>query len=75
MTQYDGSPQNAEYAEQRMRNEPIVENTQIKGTSDTHPSLSPHDDWADFEVMPYLVGRHGFSEIRGSYARHALEGD
>ena len=74
MTQYDGSPQNAEYAEQRMRNEPIVENTQIKGTSDTHPSLSPHDDWADFEVMPYLVGRHGFSEIRGSYVRHALGG-
>ena len=72
MAQYDGSPQDVEYAEQRMRNEPIVENTQIKGTSDTHPLLSPNDDWANFEVMPYLVGREGVSEIRGSYLRHAL---
>jgi hypothetical protein len=36
------------YAETRMRWEPIVEVTQIKGDSEAHPYLSPEDEWADY---------------------------
>ena len=43
---YYGTPIDLTYSETRMRNEPIVEITQVKGTSDTHPLLSPDDDWA-----------------------------
>jgi hypothetical protein len=70
-TYFDGSPLDAAYAEQRMRNEPLVEITQIKGTSDTHPFLSPNDEWADFEIRPFKLGPHAISPPRGSYVRDA----
>lgn len=70
-TRFDGSPQDAEYAELRIRNEPIVENTQVKGTSDTHPMLSPNDEWADFEIMPIRVASTLASQPEGSYVRDA----
>ena len=70
-TRFDGSPQDTDYAIQRMRNEPVVENTQVKGTSDTHPLLSPNDEWADFEIMPIRVGQPLSSQAPGSYVRNA----
>ena len=59
------------YAEQRMRNEPLVEVTQVKGTSETHPSLSAEDEWAGFEIMPYRVATSLPSAAPGSYVRDA----
>lgn len=70
-TTYAGDPMDAEYAELRMRNEPIVENAQIKGSSDTHPLLSPNDEWADFDIMPYIIASTELSQAPGSYVREA----
>ena len=67
----DGSPMDAEYAETRMRNEPIVEVTQVKGDSETHPLLSPNDEYADFETMPFRIGGWTPSKPDGSYVRQA----
>jgi hypothetical protein len=73
LTNWAGSPMDDAYAERRLRNEPLVEITQVKGTSETHPSLSTTDEWADFEIMPYRVATMLPSEPAGSYARDALK--
>ncbi len=44
----NGKPIDRQYAETRMRFEPIVEVTQIKGDGEAHPFLSPEDEWADY---------------------------
>ena len=41
-------PIDRDYAERRMRWEPIYEVTQIKGDGEAHPALSPNDEFADF---------------------------
>ena len=65
-------PIDAAYAEIRMRNEPLVENSQVKGTSDTHPLLSPNDEWADFELMELRIASTLASQPEGSYVRNAF---
>jgi len=42
-------PLDRSYAELRMRWEPVYEVTQMKGDGETHPVLSPTDEFANFE--------------------------
>jgi len=72
LSDWSEQPFTADYADQRMRNEPLVENTQVKGTSDTHPALSPNDEWADFEIMSVKVATDDPSQPSGSYVREAF---
>jgi hypothetical protein len=73
LTQTDGSMIDPAYVQQRMRNEPLVEVTQIKGTSETHPRLAPNDEWADFEQYRNLIGSSERSTVvPGSFVRSAL---
>ena len=67
-------PIGPEYAEIRRRWEPVVEITQYKGDSETHPELSPEDPFADFEDYPYYIQRDWtpFKPQIGDYIRPAL---
>ena len=47
---YTGKPMTREYAEARSRWEPLYETSQIKGDGEAHPSLSPDDEFADYET-------------------------
>jgi hypothetical protein len=70
----DGNPLDAAAAETRMTNEPLYEITQIKGTSETHPDLSPNDEFAGFELWDYTLSADALrpTHRKGSYVRRAL---
>ncbi len=70
---FRGDAIDSAFSDKRMRNEPIVELTQVKGTSETHPLLSPDDEWANFEIMDRRVGSvpPTYSLPAGSYSRDA----
>ena len=69
-----GRPIDAAWAQDRMNNEPLSEITQLKGTSETHPSLSPNDEFANFEIFTYLLGGATRApKIHGSYIREAYQ--
>jgi len=74
---YEGNAIDADYAEARMRWEPIAEVTQLKGDSETHPSLSPDDPFADFERWDEFnisnTAKTTPDMYPGSYARSALK--
>ncbi len=71
LNDYQGNPIDQDYARKRAQNEPLVEITQVKGTSETHPLLSTNDEWADFEVRTAHPGEEDESNIPGSYVRDA----
>jgi len=49
-TTLSGKPLTKEYAIERQKWEILYEVTQVKGTGETHPSLSPTDEFANFEI-------------------------
>jgi hypothetical protein len=55
----EGSALSPAYAEARLRWEPLAEITQIKGDSETHPNLSPTDEFADFETFEHALAVEG----------------
>jgi hypothetical protein len=70
---YKGQPLTAAISALRARNEPLMEITQIKGTSETHPALSPNDEWAGFEQYEFLIGSSvRYEPVQGSNARDML---
>ncbi len=74
LTRENGEAVDAAYARRRMRWEPVTEVTQIKGDSETHPSLSPADRWAEFETFPFVLTPEGLTPdpTEGDYLRSGL---
>jgi hypothetical protein len=74
LVKFDGKPIDAAYNATRAKNEPIYELTQIKGTSETWPTLSPNDEFAGFEQWNYTLSTKSErpTKHRGSFARQAL---
>jgi hypothetical protein len=70
-----GAPIDAAYAETRRRWEPVVEITQIKGDSETHPALSPDDPFADFESYEHYIQQtpEAYQPRPGDFVRSALK--
>ncbi|MEM1412967.1 MAG: DUF3604 domain-containing protein [Pseudomonadota bacterium] len=76
-TTYHGGTVDEEYVRLRAKWEPHYEITQIKGDGETHPVLSPEDEFADYENWD--LGNLDMSELKtdemlgGEYAREALK--
>jgi hypothetical protein len=73
---FDGKPMDRAYAEARFAHEPLMEVTQIKGDGETHPFLSPNDEFADFERWDVNLGKMMRAEnsvLQFNYARSALK--
>jgi hypothetical protein len=75
--QYDGKALDRQYVQQRSRWEPLYEITQIKGDGETHPFLSPNDEFADYENWDRanlnMSTLKKDSMLAGEYAREALK--
>jgi hypothetical protein len=68
----DGKPIDARYAKRRALNEVATEIIQTKSQSETHPALSPYDEFANFEngfkgligTLPNATGQIDYSFVR-----------
>jgi hypothetical protein len=67
-----GGPMDARHAARQQANEPLTEIIQTKGSSDTHPLLSPNDEFANFEPFPNMINVGQPSQIRYGYVRQGL---
>ncbi len=78
-TMPDGKAMKADYARRRVAREPLVEATQIKGDGESHPFLSPDDEFASFGDAGWDVGNLPVSKPKspemfaGEYVREALK--
>jgi len=76
-TTLKGGAIDADYANKRMEWEPLVEATQIKGDSETHPELAPEDEFADFERFDFYLQAfpqaQGYRAQQGDTVRSALK--
>ena len=72
----NGEAIDADYASLRRYWEPLYEMTQVKGDSETHPTLSPNDPFADFETWDdgniTLTEAKKAEMLPTEYARSAL---
>jgi hypothetical protein len=75
--QWNGKAFDETYVTQRNKWEPLYEATQMKGDGETHPFLSPDDEFADYETWD--IGNLDVSAAKtddmlaGEYAREALK--
>jgi hypothetical protein len=75
----DGGPMTAAYARRRAAREPITEITQIKGDSESHPFLSPNDEFSGFGTAGWDLGNLTMQAAKkpqdyaGEYIREALK--
>jgi hypothetical protein len=77
MVDFDDKALTEKYAKTRMRWEPIYEVTQYKGDGETHPYLSPKDQFADFETWDKgnlaMMESHKDEYYPAEYARSGLQ--
>ncbi|AML53784.1 hypothetical protein RC74_21015 [Falsihalocynthiibacter arcticus] len=72
---FKGWPIDKAWSDARERNERLTEIKQIKGNSEAHPLLSPNDEFANFEILNFLLGNpeDSFVTLGGSYVRQAFK--
>jgi hypothetical protein len=78
-TDWGGGPLTAEMARRRVQHEPLVEATQYKGDSESHPLLSRNDEFADFGDQGWDRGNAPLTALKqpsmlgGEYIREVLK--
>jgi len=67
-----GGPMDARDAARQNLNEPLMEIFQTKGQSDTHPLMSPNDEFAEFELFENMINVGQPSQVKYGYMRQGL---